>query len=101
MHSLFTPSSRTSNLQAATGSHKLLQRLTPALWQPEEGYEEDVERAKRAAKLMSLSSKWNLNRLPNMDLKAWEIRRSDIHIETRPDGSDWLLGAGAYGKVRS
>ena len=64
--------------------------------QPEVGQEEDAERAKRAAKLASLSSKW---KLPNVDLKAWEIKRSDIHIERKADGADWLLGAGAYGKV--
>ena len=67
--------------------------------QPKEGQVEDLERAKQAAKLMSRSSKFSLSSMPAVDLKAWEIKRSDIHIELKPDGSQWLLGAGAYGKV--
>ena len=62
--------------------------------QPKEGQVEDVERAKQAAKLMSRSSKFNLSNMPEVDIKAWEIKRSDVHIELKPDGSKWLLGAG-------
>ena len=29
----------------------------------------------------------------------WEIAEDDIVIDKRPDGSDWELGAGAFGKV--
>ena len=56
-----------------------------------------MQRAQHAAKLASLSSKWRLTNLP--DVKAWEIRREDIVICKRPDGSDHLLGSGAFGQV--
>ena len=58
-----------------------------------------MQRAQHAQKLASLSSKWKLTNLP--DVKAWEIRREDITICKRPDGSDHELGSGAYGKVSS
>ena len=29
----------------------------------------------------------------------WEIAEDDIIIDKRPDGSDWELGSGAFGKV--
>lgn len=29
----------------------------------------------------------------------WRIRRADLDILLKPDGSDWLLGSGAYAKV--
>jgi hypothetical protein len=29
----------------------------------------------------------------------WEIRPEEIEIAKRPDGSDWLLGSGGFGRV--
>ena len=34
------------------------------------------------------------------NILEWEIEESDISICTHPDGSDYLLGAGGFGKVR-
>ena len=38
--------------------------------------------------------------LPNMPWHDWEIAEDDIVIDRRPDGSEWELGTGAFGKVR-
>ena len=38
--------------------------------------------------------------LPNVPWNDWEIREEDIAIDKRPDGSNWELGSGAFGKVR-
>ena len=32
-------------------------------------------------------------------LQGWDIDHKDIEIAKHEDGSDWLLGAGSYGKV--
>ena len=37
--------------------------------------------------------------LPNMPWHDWEIAEDDVVIDKRPDGSDWELGTGAFGKV--
>jgi hypothetical protein len=37
--------------------------------------------------------------LPSMPWSDWEIPAEQIAIAKRPDGSDWELGAGAFGKV--
>ena len=34
-------------------------------------------------------------------LLGWAIDPSEITITQRKDGSDWVLGAGTYGKVRA
>ena len=34
-------------------------------------------------------------------LLGWAIDPSEITITKRKDGSDWVLGAGTYGKVSS
>ena len=39
--------------------------------------------------------------LPALPWSDWEIDPRDIHICKSEDGSDWKLGAGAYGTVRS
>ena len=33
-------------------------------------------------------------------LQGWDIDHKDIEIAKHEDGSDWLLGAGSYGKAR-
>jgi hypothetical protein len=41
-----------------------------------------------------------LERLPTLHPQpSWKISPDDITIVKRPDGSDWLLGTGAYGQV--
>ena len=35
-----------------------------------------------------------------MPWSDWEVPGDQIEICKRPDGSDWELGAGAFGKVR-
>ena len=34
------------------------------------------------------------------NILEWEIDEADISICTHPDGSDFLLGAGGFGKAR-
>ena len=36
-----------------------------------------------------------------MPWSDWEVPGDQIEICKRPDGSDWELGAGAFGKVRA
>ena len=38
--------------------------------------------------------------LPSMPWSDWEVPGDQIEICKRPDGSDWELGAGAFGKVQ-
>jgi len=33
-------------------------------------------------------------------LQGWDIDHKDIEIAKHDDGSEWLLGAGSYGKAR-
>ena len=39
--------------------------------------------------------------LPTVPWNDWQIREEDIVIDKRPDGSDWQLGSGAFGKART
>ena len=39
--------------------------------------------------------------LPAMPWSDWEIPSTDIQICRRPNGSDWELGSGSFGKVDS
>ena len=32
---------------------------------------------------------------------VWNIKPEELQICTRPDGSEWLLGTGSFGQVRS
>ena len=38
--------------------------------------------------------------LLDMPWSDWKIDPSELSIVARPDGSEWLLGSGASGKVR-
>lgn len=50
--------------------------------------------------LTSLFSGCQSNALPSLPWSDWEIDPRDITICRREDGSDYKLGAGAYGTVR-
>lgn len=36
----------------------------------------------------------------DLEIQSWFVDASEIEFCRRPDGSDWLLGEGSYGKVR-
>ena len=38
--------------------------------------------------------------LPAMPWSDWEINSSEIQLCKRPNGADWELGSGSFGKVR-
>jgi hypothetical protein len=35
----------------------------------------------------------------DLEIQSWFVDASEIEFCRRPDGSDWLLGEGSYGKV--
>lgn len=35
----------------------------------------------------------------DLEIQSWFVDPSEIEFCRRPDGSDWLLGEGSYGKV--
>jgi hypothetical protein len=35
----------------------------------------------------------------DLEIQSWWVDASEIEFCRRPDGSDWLLGEGSYGKV--
>lgn len=39
------------------------------------------------------------SRLIDMPWSDWKIEPAELTIATRPDGSEWLLGSGASGRV--
>ena len=52
------------------------------------------------ARLSALPAGRQSNALPSLPWSDWEIDPRDITICRREDGSDYKLGAGAYGTVR-
>ena len=41
------------------------------------------------------------DQLQQADSRFWELEENDLSICLRPDGTDWQLGVGAFGTVRS
>lgn len=35
----------------------------------------------------------------DLEIQSWFVDPSEVEFCRRPDGSDWLLGEGSYGKV--
>jgi len=55
--------------------------------------------ANSACRQYSLGQQGSSIELPRMPWSDWEVPGEQIEICKRPDGSDWELGAGAFGKV--
>ena len=60
---------------------------------------EDVEGARVGEGAGGVSRGARGLELPALPWNDWEIKESDVAICRRPDGSEWELGGGAFGKV--
>lgn len=65
------------------------------------GWEQGLtEWAGSGQQLGSLGKQGSTIELPSLPWSDWEISAEQITICKREDGSDWELGAGAFGKVK-
>lgn len=90
---------------SSTGGVSSPDSHAPALPQPQEvpgesaGSSMGSPGAELQAEGASRGRGQSMLRLPSLPWSDWEVRESDVAICQRPDGSDWELGGGAFGKV--
>ena len=105
LHSIHAAIHRTAN-SSSVGSSSQLQGVTPGSATPPSGSAESSARGllqHEGAGGSHEGTDRELERaplcLPSLPWSDWEIREGDVDICRRPDGSDWELGGGAFGKV--